>query len=319
MHALVVKSKESEMLSESKAVSAARSLALFLTTVLLAGVAAAQTSIPPEQTTARVALVQPANSMVGPLTSADEIKSGSTLPGEVAEASVVSDAAKTQPATAPIQPQPTATPVPPCNRNIAADVVALPQAIMLNRLGASIPDGLVFALRGDTLGSGSSIRLRDDKRPRPIALRANVGDCITIKFTNAIPAKSFSPTKVAGASTGTTEVSLHVQGMQWLTGFSDDGSFVGTNNSSLASASTAPSPQPSPMPPQTQVYHLYAKEEGTFLLYTMGDTSTQGLQLERGLFGALNVEPQGAEWYRSQVTHEDLSLATKKDGSGHPK
>ncbi|HKB66457.1 MAG TPA: hypothetical protein VKC61_11420 [Pyrinomonadaceae bacterium] len=311
------------MLSESKAVSAARSLALFLTTVLLAGVAAAQTSItakaPPELTTARVTLVPPANGAVGTLTSSDELASGSTLPGEVAEGSLGSTAAKTQPATAPTQPQPTATPVPPCNRNIAADVVAMPQAIMLNRLGASIPDGLVFALRGDTLGSGSSIRLRDDKRPRPIALRANVGDCVTIRFTNAIPSKSFSTTKIPGASTGTTEVSLHVQGMQWLTGFSDDGSFVGTNNSSLASASTAPSPQPSPMPPQTQVYHLYAKEEGTFLLYTMGDTSTQGLQLERGLFGALNVEPQGAEWYRSQVTHEDLSLATKKDGSGHPK
>src|SRR6185437_12882248 len=124
MHALVVKSKESEMLSESKAVSAARSLALFLTTVLLAGVAAAQTSItaktPPEPTTAGVALAQPANGTVGTLTSSDEIKSGFSLPGEVAEASAVSAAAKTQPATAPTPPQPPATPVPPCNRNISA-------------------------------------------------------------------------------------------------------------------------------------------------------------------------------------------------------
>ena len=30
----------------------------------------------------------------------------------------------------------------------------------------------------------------------------------------------------------------------------------------------------------------------------------------RGLFGALNVQPAGAEWYRSQVTAADLALAT---------
>ena len=46
------------------------------------------------------------------------------------------------------------------------------------------------------------------------------------------------------------------------------------------------------------------------MFYTMGDTSTNGDQLTRGLFGALNVEPAGAEWYRSQVSAEDLLLAT---------
>jgi len=51
----------------------------------------------------------------------------------------------------------------------------------------------------------------------------------------------------------------------------------------------------------------------------MGDTSTQGLQLQRGLFGALNVQPKDAEWYRSQVTREDMNLATRKDSSGRPR
>ena len=211
----------------------------------------------------------------------------------------------------------TLSPPPPaaqCGRTISAEVVALPQPIMLNRLGASVPDGLVFALKSDTTG-GPYPTLMDDKRPRPIVLRANVGDCLTITFTNAVPKNNFGTTKVSGASAGTTEVSLHVQGMEWVEGSSDDGSFVGKNNSSLASVAN---PSPTPMPPQTMTYHLYAKEEGTFLLYTMGDSSTQGLQLERGLFGALNVEPRDAEWYRSQVTREDLLLATKKDGSGRP-
>ncbi|CAN5696946.1 multicopper oxidase [soil metagenome] len=206
-------------------------------------------------------------------------------------------------------------PLPVCQRTINADVVALSQPIMLNRLGAAVPDGLVFALKGDTVGTGDNVQLRPGKRPRPLVLRANVGDCLKITFTNSIPKNKFETTKVTRATTSTTEVSLHVQGMQWSTGSSDDGSFVGMNNSSLASAAALPTPTP----PQTQVYNLYAKEEGTFLLYTMGDSSTQGIQLQRGLFGALNVQPQGAEWYRSQVTREDLMLATRKGGAGRPR
>ena len=70
--------------------------------------------------------------------------------------------------------------------------------------------------------------------------------------------------------------------MEWVAGTQDDGSFVGANNSSLASAA----PVPANMPPSTQTYTLFARAEGTFLLYTMGDTSSDGDQLMRGLFGA---------------------------------
>ena len=121
-----------------------------------------------------------------------------------------------------------------CKRTITADVVALSQPIMLNRLGAAIPDGLVFALKKDTVPGSNPVRLKDTKRPRPLVLRANVGDCLRITFTNSIPTNTFSNTILPKASTGTNEVSLHVQGMQWVTGPQDDGSFVGKNNSSLA-------------------------------------------------------------------------------------
>ena len=141
-------------------------------------------------------------------------------------------------------------------------------------------------------------------------LRANAGDCLKIKLTNGIPTNMFTTTTMPGASTGTTEVSLHVQGMEWVTGPADDGSYVGTNDSSLASAPPPPSPTPSPMPPSTQTYTLFAKAEGTYMMYTMGDTSTNGDQLTRGLFGAVNIQPAGAQWYRSQVTADDLQLAT---------
>src|SRR5262245_42139221 len=177
---------------------------------------------------------------------------------------------------------------------------------MLNRLGAAIPDGLVFALKRDTQVVGGITQLKPERRPRPLVLRANVGDCLTVTFENAIPVASFGTTQAPGAATGTTEVSLHIQGTEWVSGTQDDATFVGVDNSSLASVN----PPPASMPPSTQTYTLFVKAEGTFLMYTMGDTSTLGDQLVRGLFGALNVQPAGAEWYRSQVTAGDLALAT---------
>lgn len=236
-------------------------------------------------------------------------------------------AAESAPASEPVsEPAAAAVPAPAsavasgpppaqCVREIKADVVAIPQPIMLNRLGAAIPGGMVFALRRDTVG-GLGKQLRADKRPRPLVLRANVGDCLTIKFENSIPKSNFiSPPPPATATSTTSEVSLHVQGMEWVTGPGDDGSFVGANDSSLASAS----PVPANMPPANQTYTLFARAEGTFLLYTLGDTHSTGNQLTNGLFGALNVQPAGAEWYRSQVTQKDLKLVTKgTTADGHP-
>jgi hypothetical protein len=208
-----------------------------------------------------------------------------------------------------------------CMRMVNADVVAMAQPFMLNRLGAAMPNGMIFALKRDTV-DGLGNQLRADKRARPIVLRANVGDCLTITLTNNIPKDNFITTLPAtdppNLPHNTSEVSIHVQGMEWVTGPQDDGSFVGKNNSSLATPLLSPLPTPPPVT-QTQTYTLFAKAEGTFLLYTMGDTSSNGNQLTEGLFGAVNVQPAGAEWYRSQVTNEDLMLATKKDGSGKPK
>src|SRR5215212_10277692 len=140
------------------------------------------------------------------------------------------------PSAAPAAPQAIA-PCPPGTRLIKADVVAIPQALMLNRLGATIPNGFVFALRGDTIKTGlGNLQLRPGKRPRPIVLRANVGDCLRVSFQNAIPASNFGPQAASAQSPAiaTTEVSLHIQGQEWAVGSADDGSLVGRNNSSLA-------------------------------------------------------------------------------------
>src|SRR6185503_13751621 len=64
----------------------------------------------------------------------------------------------------PVKPAAQATPTPPpCpagTRLVKADVVAIPKAIMLNRLGATIPNAFIFALKRDTSGSGLNLQLR---------------------------------------------------------------------------------------------------------------------------------------------------------------
>jgi hypothetical protein len=214
-----------------------------------------------------------------------------------------------------LAPSPAAPPQDICvgKRNISAEVYALARPmIMLNRLGANIPDGLIFALKQDVQESGGKATLKPNKRPRPIVLRANQDDCITITFTNKIttyPNNVTDPNSPPNPPTPvptTPKTSLHVQGMQLVKTINSDGSFVGANDSSLANTLA---------PGQSKTYVLYAQDEGTFLLSSDGDSSTTGQQLLQGMFGAVNVQPKGAEWYRSQVTADDLKKATFNAGS----
>jgi len=90
---------------------------------------------------------------------------------------------------------------PEFQRTIIAEVVALDQVYMYNRLGSAVQDGMIYALRRDVVDKdgnplppdltaeqlknlAGAVRLRPDKRPRPLVLRANVGDCLEIRFTN---------------------------------------------------------------------------------------------------------------------------------------
>lgn len=88
-------------------------------------------------------------------------------------------------------------------------------------------------------------------------------------------------------------VSLHVDGTQWRTGAADNGTEIA--------------------PDATGTLTLFAEEQGTFLLYSL-----DAAQRARGLFGALNVEPAGSLWYRSQVSAEDLAAASTRGEDGHP-
>lgn len=199
-----------------------------------------------------------------------------------------------------------------CNRTISAKVVALDQVFFWNRLGAVQPQGMMFALSADVVAAKSSLpvgagnaRLRDGKRARPIVLRMNVGDCLQVTLFNYL-----NPTPVDEEQVVTRVVSLRAQGLQLRNSIADDGSFVGKNATSLIA------------PGGNRTYTFYAEREGSHQLYSMGSTTGgegDGGQLNAGLFGSVNVQPAGAEWYRSQVTANDLKLATKGTTlDGHP-
>ncbi|HEV2802771.1 MAG TPA: hypothetical protein VGW12_20030 [Pyrinomonadaceae bacterium] len=196
-----------------------------------------------------------------------------------------------------------------CERVIKASVVALDQAFFWNRLGAVQPQGMIFALRHNVVPidwrrglAPGNVRLRGDLRPRPLVLRMNVGDCLQIDFQNLL-----NPTPVDEEQPATRHASVHVVGLQLVNSIRDDGSNVGRN----------PSPPGGLVAPGGRTtYTLYADsqmKEGVHLMYSAGATTTgegDGGQIPPGLFGAVNVEPRHAEWYRSQLTRDDLQLAT---------
>jgi hypothetical protein len=190
-----------------------------------------------------------------------------------------------------------------CSRTITADVVALDQAFIWNRLGAIQPQGMMFALRRDIVPIDSAkgltpgnVQLREGKRPRPLVLRMNVGDCLSIQFQNLL-----ANAPVDNQQPATRTASIRALGLQLVNSIASDGSNVGANASSLVA------------PGGSTTYTFHADREGSHLLYS-GAAQTggegDGGSINAGLFGAITVQPAGAEWYRSQVTNADLALAT---------
>jgi hypothetical protein len=209
-------------------------------------------------------------------------------------------------------------PIPACERTIKADVVALDQVIMYNRLGTVNPGGMIYALKADVVAINpalgivaGNVRLRSDKRPRPIVLRMNNGDCLKITFTNLLSPNPISTTNPPfDDQPRTRSAGIHVIGMELVDNITSDGSNVGINQPSLVA------------PNGSRVYTLAATREGNNLMYSSAATTGgegDGGTLSMGLFGSVNVEQRGAEWYRSQVTQADLALATTgTTADGHP-
>lgn len=236
-----------------------------------------------------------------------------------------SDKALPPAAPAPTLPPPPpiddpVVPIPICERNINADVVALDQVIMYNRLGTVNPGGMIFALKSDVVAIvpslgivAGNVRLRSSRRPRPIVLRVNNGDCLQVNFWNLLSSTPLShqdPEDPLSDQPRTRSAGVHVMGMELVGDITSDGSNVGVNPPSL-------------VPPGGHaIYKFAATREGNNLLYSTAATTGgegDGGTLAEGLFGSVNVEPRNAEWYRSQVTQKEMLDATiDKSGADQP-
>ena len=213
-----------------------------------------------------------------------------------------------------------------CDRVVKADVVALDQVYFWNRYGAVQPHGMMYALKHDVVHvddyaayesgeacdpnfvpkalSPGEVTLRPGKRPRPLVLRLNAGECLQVELSNMLhDPRPTDPSheKHYQDQPATREVSIAVTGMQYVDDITDSGMWVGTSQSGLVS------------PGGSRTYRLFAQEEGTFLIYSggamVGGEGDNG-SISAGLFGAVNVQPTGSRFFRSQVTREDLDLAT---------
>jgi hypothetical protein len=249
-----------------------------------------------------------------------------------------------------------------CTQTVVAKVVALDQAFYVNRYGALQAGGMVFALERDVVsmdGSNTTLQagkvmVRPDKRPRPLTLRVNKGQCLEIQFRNLLSPKPvnqkidpFPPVPTTGyqpnqqtlvpsdgkahdPQTGnqsqppTRYAGVHVAGMEWVSSSADDGSFVGANDvaaNDLGGKSKLNGLIPPEQAPFNQriTYTLFAAEEGAFLLTsggtTVGAALDYGGQVSEGLFGSVIVQPTTAEYYRSQVSRSDLDAATVRSAA----
>ena len=227
-----------------------------------------------------------------------------------------------------------------CEREVTANVVAFDMPLMWNRMGAQNINGMMYALRRDTVtqndiinANGSlayaamtplssvadihmaalagQVTLRPDKRPRPLVLRMGEGDCMSITLTNLLTptANPLQPlehrsnvpfTLALNDQVAGRKVSLHFQGTELVDNISDDGSNVGKNGSSLID------------PGASHTYHIRGLHDGAFIGTSFGQTTGgEGLggQTASGLFAVLNVSARGAGFFRSQVTNEELLMA----------
>ena len=125
-----------------------------------------------------------------------------------------------------------------------------------------------------------------------------------------------TPTRWAGVHVmGMEPVAAFDQDGNPVEGISGDGSFAGRND---VTANIATDKRASGLVPpgarMTYLLHAPVQSEGSYLLYStaanVGYEPAYGGQLMQGLFGSVTVQPKFAEYYRSQVTRQQLWEAT---------
>ncbi|QYX56321.1 hypothetical protein K1T73_14870 [Roseovarius sp. SCSIO 43702] len=259
-------------------------------------------------------------------------------------------------------------------RTVCADVVALDQLLVYNRFGSFNPYGMIFALRRDVApmsklpehitadacdtllgteaGGGvlepGKVRLKDCKRPRPLTLRANVGDLLHVRLDNLLreSAPGISETFCRTPENESSGVLRRLR--DWVS--RGDETQVGHGEALCDEAKLPQSPDPTAeggdwpatrtvnfaiqglravvpgggtpddrcvgLKPVLQgdpvdCYYAVLREGPYFLASTAAPSGGEGDggSLTHGLFGAVVVQPSDTDWYRSQVSRAAFDTA----------
>lgn len=240
-------------------------------------------------------------------------------------------------------------------RTIHAEVVALDQAITYNRFGSINPYAMMFALRRDVVdaqeqplgapdaiadsGHAGNVRLRAGKRPRPMVLRGNVGDRLTVTFTNLLRPTAPNLSDCDRPILKTEPYSHHcstAEGGQAVPvdGLSDndsrgDGNWPATRHASISIPglrlvqADAQDPRCTALeaiaPGSTITCSWELERQGSFLATSLGAPvggEGEGGSQMHGLFAVVNVQPSGSAWYRSQLTAGEMDKVWQKKPAG---
>jgi FtsP/CotA-like multicopper oxidase with cupredoxin domain len=201
----------------------------------------------------------------------------------------------------------TATAVNPCPKapQRTYNVSAINVKMTLNRFGTNDPDAFMYvldqniqAVRDQEASGQVSIGLGNDPI-QPLVIRANLGDCVTINFTNRTtfglgpenppppddPDDPCKPNTVCDGlipHTAPVPLSLHIHGVSYLS--DSAGSEVGNNPNTFVD------------PGATRSYTVFmdpALGEGAHVFHSHGDSREEN---GHGLFGTLIGEPAGSQW-----------------------
>ena len=187
------------------------------------------------------------------------------------------------------------------------EIAAVQANIVYNRFGWHDPQGRFLVLKEEiekygTLENYLSKVECGEIRPEPLVIRANAGDCIEVRFTNLLP--EYIEESPFQMRTLTDIVGYHIHLVKFDTIVSD-GSANGWNN--IAGARKY----------ETLIERFFANEE----LHTVffHDHLFANMHQQHGMFGALIVEPAGAEFLDPHslcpIHHGTQAVIRRKDGT----
>lgn len=163
------------------------------------------------------------------------------------------------------------------------EIAAIQKDILYNKYGDHDPDGLLFVPLKDM-----KLVLSGKKQPKPLILRANVGDWIEVtlhnKLKSQVPYFDYPIVPLDKVHKPSNRVSINPQFLKY-----DNLKYSGVNVGNNKGDQTVG-------PGETIKYLWYAdKEYGVCGLQSFGDLRNHRYH---GLFGAIIIEPRGAKWHK---------------------